>query len=75
MRVTVYLIIYSLHQHNMGAERLKDNNFATGLPEEQSAYRSELAGVLGGMHVRTCVEAIVKFYKLNEGASHNCTGR
>ena len=39
-------------------------NFAIELPEEQSAYRSKLAGVLG---VLTCVEALVKFYKIGNG--------
>ena len=37
---------------------LEGANFVTGLPEEQSCYRSKLAGVLG---VLTCVEALVKF--------------
>ena len=36
----------------------------TGLPEEQSSFRSELAFVLG---VLTCVEALVKFYKIQQG--------
>ena len=44
-----------------GLERLESANFAIWLPDEQSAYRSELAGVIG---VLTCVEVIVKIYKL-----------
>ena len=43
---------------------LEGANFVTGLPEEQSSYRSELAGVLD---VLTCVEALVKFYKIQNG--------
>ena len=44
-----------------GAVCLKGVNFVIGLPEEQSSYRSDLAGVLG---VLTCVEALVKFYNI-----------
>jgi hypothetical protein len=44
---------------------LEGMNFVTGLPDEQSSYRSELAGVLG---VLTCVEALAKFYKIGEGS-------
>ena len=44
-----------------GSDCLEGANFVTGLSEEQSSYRSELAGVLG---VLTCVEALVKFYKI-----------
>ena len=43
---------------------LEGANFVKGLPSEQSSYRSKLAGVLG---VRTCVEALVKFYKIQNG--------
>ena len=35
-----------------GSDCLEGANFVTGLPDEQSSYRSELAGVLG---VITCV--------------------
>ena len=35
-----------------------------GLPSEQSSNRSELTGVLG---VLTCIEAFVKFYKIQQG--------
>ena len=45
-------------------ECLGGTNFVTGLPEEQSSYRSELAGVLG---VLTSVKALVKFYKIQNG--------
>ena len=48
-----------------GSEFLEGANFVTGLPDKQSSYRSELAGVLG---VLTCVEALVKFYKIHEGS-------
>ena len=47
-----------------GAECLEGANFVTGLPEEQSSYRSELTGVLG---VLTCVEALDNFYKISGG--------
>merc|ERR1712091_192810 len=48
-----------------GVELLEGANFVTGARVEQSAYRSELAGVLG---VLTCVEALVKFYNLADGS-------
>ena len=48
-----------------GTVCLEGANFVTGLPDEQSSYRSELAGVLG---VLTCVEAFVKFYKISDGS-------
>ena len=41
-----------------GTVCLEGLNFVTGLPDKQSSYRSEFAGVLG---VLTCVEALVKF--------------
>ena len=44
---------------------LRRYEFVTGLPDEQSSYRSELARVLG---VLTCVEALVKFYKISDGS-------
>ena len=47
-----------------GVECLEGANFVTRLPDEQFFYRSELAGVLS---VLTCVDALVKFYKLGNG--------
>ena len=47
-----------------GSVCLEGVNFVTGLPDEQSSYRSKLAGVLG---VLTCVEALVKFYNIGDG--------
>ena len=47
-----------------GTVCLEGANLITGSPEEQSSYQSELAGVLG---VLTCVEALVKFYKIQNG--------
>lgn len=44
---------------------LEGVNFVTGLPEEQTAYRSELAGVLG---VLTSVDALVHFYGIDSGS-------
>lgn len=44
---------------------LEGANFVTGLPEEQTAHRSELAGVLG---VLTSVDALVHFYGIDSGS-------
>ena len=48
-----------------GTVCLEDASFVTELPGGQSSYRSELAGVLG---VLTCVQALVKFYKISDSS-------
>ena len=48
-----------------GAVWLEGANFVTGLPDKLSSYQRELAGVFG---VLTCVEALVKFYKISAGS-------
>ena len=44
---------------------LEGANFVTGLPEEQTAYRSKLAGVFG---VLTSVDALIQFYDIDSGS-------
>ena len=48
-----------------GSDCLEGVKFVTGLPEKQSSYRSELAGVFG---VLTYVEALVKLYKISDSS-------
>ena len=48
-----------------GAICLEGANFVTWLPDKQSSYRSELAGVLG---VLIYVDALVQFYNISDGA-------
>ena len=46
-------------------ERLYGSNYVTGIAEDQSPYRSELAGVIG---ILVTVDVIVKHYNITSGS-------
>ena len=50
---------------NTSIDLLSGTNFVTGLPEDQSAYQSELAGIIG---VLASVAVLVAAYNINSGS-------